>query len=204
MGVVGVRIVQELNGTPCMPLEQCPPPKKEICTSKTFGRTINKLEDMEQAVATYVTRSAEKLRKQHSAASGLIVFMLTGKFRKGPEYSNAASIQMPVATDDTLELVRYALDGVRNIYRQGYEFYKAGVLLTGLVPAENVQQNLFDGMDRGRAKRLMKVVDRINGHMGSGTIRTAAEGIKKSWQTKFRHRSRRYTTRWDELAVAKA
>ena len=148
MGVVGARIVQELRGVSCLPLEDCPPPKQGITVSRSFGRSVTTLAEMRQAVATYTARAAEKLREERLAVSVLTVFLTTNTFKDEPQYSNAATIKLPIASDSTSDLLRYALPGVERIYRDGFKYKKAGVMLTALVPASQVQGNLFDQQDR--------------------------------------------------------
>lgn len=204
IGVVGLRIVQELRGVSCLPLEECPPPKQGITVSRSFGRPITALTEMRQAVVTYTARAAEKLREERLAVNVLTVFMTTNTFKDEPQYSNAATIKLPVATDSTSDLLRYALPGVERIFREGYRYKKAGVMLTALVPACQIQGNLFDQQDRERSSRLMRAVDRLNVHMGDGTLRYAAEGFTKHWRARFERRSPAYTTNWRDLPVAKA
>jgi DNA polymerase V len=111
---------------------------------------------------------------------------------------------LPVATQDTAELIRYALRGIEHVFREGYRYQKAGVILTALVLAHQVQPHLFDRIDRERSKKLMTAIDVINTEWGSGTIRYAAVGIKPRWIVRCARRSLRYTTRWRELVEVKA
>jgi len=203
MGVVGERLVRELHGVSCLALDDCPPPKQGITVSRSFGRSVTTLAEMKEAVAFYTGRAAEKLREERLAVTVLTVFLTTNTFKDEPQYSNAATIKLPVATDSTFDMLRHALHGVERIYRDGYRYKKAGVMLTALVPASQVQGDLFDQQDRERSRTLMRVLDRLNDHMGAGTLRYAAEGITKRWQARFERRSPAYTTRWEELPVAK-
>ena len=199
LGIVGLRLVWELRGISCLPLELCPPPKQSLMVSRSFGRPITTLTEMREAVATYMTRAAEKLRRHHVAAGVLTVFLMTNRFTDEPQYSNSVTIPLPVATQDTAELIRYALRGVEQIFCEGYRYQKAGVLLTALVPVHQVQTHLFDRQDRERSKRLMTAIDTINREWGSGTIRYAAMGLRPAWIMRCTRRSPRYTTRWEEL-----
>jgi DNA polymerase V len=113
------------------------------------------------------------------------------------------TIPLPVATQDTAELIRYALRGVEQIFHEGYRYQKAGILLTALVPAHQIQAHLFDGENRERSSRLMAAIDRINTEWGSGTIRYAAVGPRPAWMRRCARRSPRYTTRWEEVAVVR-
>ena len=203
LGIVGLRLVWELRGISCLPLALCPPPKQSLMVSRSFGRPITTLSDMREAVATYMTRAAEKLRRHHVAAGVLTVFLMTNRFTEEPQYSNSVTIPLPVATQDTAELIRYALRGVEQIFHDGYRYQKAGVILTALVPASQVQTYLFDRQDREHSKRLMAAIDTINTEWGSGTIRYAAVGLRPAWMMRCARRSPRYTTRWEELAVVR-
>jgi DNA polymerase V len=201
LGVVGQRIVWELRGISCLPLELCPPPKQSLMVSRSFGRPITTLTEMREAVATYMTRAAEKVRRSHVAAGVLTVFLMTNRFTDAPQYAKSVTMPLPVATQDTAELIRYALRGVEQIFREGHRYQKAGVILTALVPAHQVQTHLFDRHDRERSQKLMVAIDMMNAAWGSGTIRYAAVGLRPAWIMRSTRRSPRYTTRWEELAV---
>jgi DNA polymerase V len=204
MGIVGLRLVMELRGVSCLALEQCPAPKQSLTCSRAFGTLINTLAEMEEAVSVYSSRVAEKLRRERLAATVLTVCLTTNEFKEGPQYSNALTLKLPVVTDTTSELIRCALRGIRAIYRDGYLYKKAGVMLTGLVPANQTQADLFDDRERGRFKRLMSALDSINDRWGADTLHYASSGINKPWKTQFHRRSPAYTTDWDALPVVRA
>ncbi len=204
MSIVGLRTVRELRGIPSISMELCPPPNKQICVSRSFGKPVSTLVEIEEAVAFYVSRAAEKLRKQNSAAGALMVFMMTHRFRNEPQYASSTIVSLPVQTDCTRELIHYALKGVKSIYRKGYRFQKAGVVLAEIRPSDQIQTDLFDTKDRQGSKKLMQALDHINARMGTGTLKYAAEGLVKPWKTKFERRSPRYTTRWNEVPVVLA
>ena len=126
---------------------------------------------------------------------------MTNRFADAPQYSNSVTIPLPVATQNTAELIRYALRGIAQLFRAGYRYKKAGVLLTGLVPAQQVQTHLFDRHNRERSQRLMAALDAINTQWGTGTVRYAAVGVYPQWSRRCGRRSPQYTTRWEELAV---
>jgi DNA polymerase V len=203
LGVVGLRIVWELRGISCLPLELCPPPKQSLMVSRAFGRSILALAEMREAVATYTTRAAEKLRRAQLAAGVLTVFLTTNRFTDEPQYANSLTIPLPVATQDTAELIRYALRGIEQLFRESYRYKKAGVILTELVPAHQVQMYPFDQHDRERSQRLMTALDALNAQWGSGTVRYGAVGLQPRWIMQCVHRSPRYTTRWQELVVVR-
>jgi len=204
LSVVGLRTVRELNGIPSISMELAPPVKKQLCVSRSFGRPVTTLAEMEEALATYVSRAAEKLRRQNSAAGSVMVFMMTNRFREGPQYVNSTVIGLPVATDCTQELISYAIKGVKSIFRTGFHFKKAGVVFGDICPVSEVQMDLFDMKDREGSRRLMDAIDTISARMGKGLVRYAAEGFKQPWRTKFEKRSPRYSSCWEELAVVEA
>jgi DNA polymerase V len=204
MGVVGLRLVMELRGVSCLDLEQCPAPKQSLTCSRAFGKLINTLAEMEEAVSVYTSRVAEKLRRGRLAATMLTVYLTTNEFKEGPQYSNALTLKLPVVTDSTSELIRCALQGIRAIYRDGYLYKKAGVMLTGLVPVSQAQADLFDSKDRRKSKRLMSALDSINDRWGPGTLQYASSGITKAWKTQFHRCSPAYTTDWNALPVVTA
>jgi DNA polymerase V len=201
MGIVGLRLVMELRGVSCLDLEQCPPPKQSLTCSRAFGKLISTLKEMEEAVSVYTSRVAEKLRCERLAATVLTVCLTTNEFKEGPQYSNALTLKLPIATDSTADLIRCALQGIRAIYRDGYLYKKAGVVLTGLVPVSQTQADLFDSQDRRKSTRLMTALDAVNDRWGAGTLHYASSGITKAWKTRFHRRSPAYTTDWDELPV---
>lgn len=204
LGVVGLRLVMELRGVPCLELDQCPAPKQGITCSRAFGKSVTTLTEMEEAVSSYTARAAEKLRAEKLAVTTITVFLKTNEFKDTPQYSNALTLKLPVATDTTHELIRGALQGIRKIYREEYLYKKAGVMFTGLLPVSQVQTDLFDNQDRARSKKLMAALDSVNDRFGSGTLQFASSGITKAWRTQFHKRSPAYTTDWDELPIAHA
>lgn len=201
MGIVGLRLVMELRGVSCLDLEQCPPPKQSLTCSRAFGKLISTLKEMEEAVSVYTSRVAEKLRCERLATTVLTVCLTTNEFKEGPQYSNALTLKLPIATDSTADLIRCALQGIRAIYRDGYLYKKAVVVLTSLVPVSQTQADLFDSQDRRKFTRLMTALDAVNDRWGAGTLHYASSGITKAWETRFHRRSPAYTTDWDELPV---
>ena len=204
MGIVGLRLVMELRGVSCLDLEQCPAPKQSLTCSRAFGKLISTLGEMEEAVSVYTSRVAEKLRRERLAATVLTVCLTTNEFKEGPQYSNALTLNLSVVTDTTSDLIKSALQGIRAIYRDGYLYKKAGVMLTGLVPVSQTQTDLFDDRDRRKSKRLMSALDAINDRWGADTLHYASSGISKPWKTQFHRRSPAYTTDWDALPVVNA
>jgi DNA polymerase V len=196
-GVNGLRTVYELRGSCCYELEDNPPAKKSICVSRMFGRPVESIDELKQAIAGYASRAGEKLRQQHLAAAAETVFVTTSRFIKN-RYFNSQTIEFAVATSDTRQLINAASTCIDRLFREGYRFKKCGIILSGLVSQDRVQQSLFDTADREKSKRLMQAVDTVNARV-STPLRWAAEGLNQPWQVKFKRRSSCYTTRWDEL-----
>jgi DNA polymerase V len=204
--VVLERTVAELNGVSCLALEEMAPAKQQIMCSRSFGRPVTTLDDLTEAVAAYATRAAEKLRQQHSVAGAMQVFIRTNPFKDAaPHYQKGITLAPPEPSDDTRVWVRLAVAGVRRLYRPGFEYQKAGVLLDGLRPAGLRQTSLFDeDEDRDRSRRLMATLDQVNRAMGRGTLRLLGEGLGQSWKTKASRLTPRYTTRIADLPIARA
>lgn len=200
--VVMERTVVELNGVACIDLEESAPRKEQILCSRSFGRPVTTLPELKEAVLSYITRAAERMREQGSACGQVTVFIHTNFFKEGAgQYSRTAQVNLSVASDDTRRLAAAAVHVLQRIYKPGYDYKKAGVMLTGLQPAAAVQDDLFSGYDRVRSARLMGTLDRINSEYGMGTVTFAGAGIRKPWRMLTDNRSPRYTTRWDELAT---
>ncbi|MBN9391626.1 MAG: Y-family DNA polymerase [Chloroflexi bacterium] len=203
--ITGLRTAWELRGIPCLPREMTPPAKKTIITSRGFGRLIESLEELTEAVTLYVTRLGEKLRAQHSVASRLEVFINTSHFAShGERYANAVTLRLPQPTAYTPELVKHARRALEKIYRPGFKYQKAGVMVMDLVPDSCRQLNLFGEGEGGpeiieRNRQLMLTVDRVNKTMGQSTLRVGPVGARPDWGMRREKLSRRYTTRWDEI-----
>ncbi|HEX7317347.1 MAG TPA: Y-family DNA polymerase [Pyrinomonadaceae bacterium] len=195
MTIVGSRIVEELRGVRCLPLEQCPRPKRSVTCSRSFGELTGSLEDLRDAVALYTERAAERLRRGRLAASVVTVFILTDRFGAGPQYGNSVTYELASPTDITGELTWWAQRGLTRVYRRGYLYKKAGVMLNGLRPAEELSMRTHGDEHFERARRAMQTVDALNRRFGRGTIR---HGLPRSpdgrWPTKALMRSPRYTT----------
>ena len=198
--VVGARIVEELRGVRCLPLEQCPQAKRSVTCSRSFGALTGSLEDLRDAVALYTERAAERLRRARMAASVVTVFVLTDRFSAGPQYGNSVTYELASPTDTTGELLWWAQRGLTEIYRRGYLYKKAGVMLNGLLPAGALTMRMHGDEQFERARRVMQAVDALNRRHGRGTVRC---GLPHSpdgrWPTKFLMRSPRYTTRLKEV-----
>jgi DNA polymerase V len=204
MGVIGLRLLNELRGISCLPLELCPAAKKETCVSRSFGQPVETLQELREAIATYTARAAEKLRQQQQAATRMQVFARTSLF-EDESYSNSVVVNFPVATNITPILLHFAFQAAEALFRPGFRYKKAGIIMMGLVPESCIQGNLLvNDCNRERLRKLMQAVDSVNAQFGAGTLRFAAAGLNPKWQMKATRRSPRYTTRWAEIPVAKA
>ena len=200
MTVVGLRLQKELKGEPCIPLENQPQKKKEICTSRSFGTMVTELDELKQAVSMYATRCAEKLRTQNSCTNLVEVFLHTNPFRPDlPQYKNVRFVRLPVASNSTLNVVQAALRGLQSIYRTGYQYKKAGVIVSGLVPSNTIQYNLFYPTDEDRHTRLMTAMDKVNDREGRDVLRVAEQGFDRRWTLRQERLSPCYTTRWADF-----
>ncbi len=198
--VVLERTVRELNGEPCMELEQIPATKKQIICSRSFGARVTSRIQMRQAVCEHVTRAAEKLRKERQQAKLLSVFIRTSSYQKdSPQYSNALSAELTRPSDDTRDLIQLAIRLLDQLWRDGYQYAKAGVVLSDFYDIGTYQTGLFDKPSgHTNSRQLMQVVDAIN-HSGRGKVFFARQGIKKHWAMKREYLSPAYTTRWNGL-----
>jgi DNA polymerase V len=205
MTVTGLRTVTELRGEPCIGLEHFVRPKKAILTSRSFGRPISDRIELGQAVASFTVASAEKLRRQGSAAAFVHVFIETSDFRDEPQYRNFTTAGLPMATGHTPDLIKYAGRALEKIFKPGYNYKRAGVMLSGLVPDNQIQLDLESDQGTHRQKQaIMQAVDKINLSQGRNTVFYAAQGVAKPWKMRQLKLSPRYTTSWADLPVAKA
>ena len=204
-GVVVEKTVRELNGIICLELEDISSPKQQIISSRSFGSYVTRREDLEEAVSSYTTRAAEKLRCQGSVAGSIHVHIRTNPHRKnGPQYGQGMTIPLPEATDDTLRLVKAAIWAVRSLYKAGYDYQKASVILSELLPRDVLQQDLFSHDASTDTSTRMKLLDEVNLKMGKNALQLASNGIHQSWGMRSGNRSPAYTTRWTELPKAMA
>jgi DNA polymerase V len=206
--VVLERTVRELQGMPCIDLDDATAPKKEIACTRSFGRPVTDLAPLVEAVSEYAGRAAEKLRRQDSLASEVLIFAHTSPHRPGPRFSRSVVVPLRRPTADTALLVQAATAGMRQIYEPGYQLIKAGVMLLDLVPG-NIQQGELDleADDTHDRSRLMSAMDTLNGRFGKGTLHVASSGLddhRRLWGMRQERRTPHYTTCWDEMPVARA
>jgi DNA polymerase V len=200
--VVVERTVRELNGESCLDLEKVPATKKEIVCSRSVGERITARTALREAIATYISRASEKLRGEGQYAKAVTVFLRTSAFNtQEPFYSNSATAALPLPTDDTRDLQAKALSLLDHLWRDGYRYAKAGVMLTDFHTPGVYQPELFEiTRPRANSRALMSVVDTIN-HSGVGKVWFAGQGVQKAWSMKRERLSPAYTTRWSDLPV---
>ncbi len=206
------KTVRELQGQPCVDLDDAPGPKQQIACTRSFGKPVHQLAPLIEAVSEFAARAAEKLRKQKSLATEMLVFMHTSPYRPGPQCSRSVVVPLRRPTDDTLALTKAATDGMRFMYLAGYQFIKAGVILVDLQSA-NVHQRELELDDPNDAPatrdrtRLMTAMDVINTRFGKGTIHsggTGKLGVNRVWTMKQERRTPAYTTCLADVPVARA
>jgi DNA polymerase V len=202
-GVTGVRLIKELRGESAKDMEEELVSKKMIATTRMFGNPVSDINDIKEAVATYTSRAAEKLRRQHSAAKVISVFVV----KKGEDHmlgfnrgkTTTAYTTLPAATSFTNELIKPAVALVDQLYKEGEFYKKAGVMLSGLTPDTSIQASLFATEPKNCEKRLMDMIDNVNFSQRDDVLKFAASGTTRDWKMRQELRSGRYTTRWEEL-----
>ena len=203
-GVVMERTCNELRGISCLVLEEIAPAKKQIISSRSFGHPVLTFDALRESVATYMTRAAEKLRAQNSVCEAVQIFVMTNRFKvTDHQYSNDAVVPLPNPSADTRLLIRAAVFGLERIYRPGYLYNKAGVILQGISTDAVKQQSLLTTFgDDVKSEAMMQTLDKLNQRFGAGTLNIAAAGIDKSWTMRRENKTPNYTTQWGELPVA--
>ena len=205
--VVLERTVRELQGQACILLEDAPPPKQEIAYTRSFGQPVTSLYELTQAVTEFAAGAAAKLRLQGGLASQINVFIHTSPFRQGAQYSNSTTMPLRRPTSDTPLLVQAAVRGLQAIYRAGFNYIKAGVMLLDLQDG-SIEQRELNLKDEPAARgQLMGTLDWLNDRYGRGTVLLASaglEGKQRSWSMRQNLLTPSYTTRWDELPVPRA
>ena len=201
-GVVGIRLVRELKGISSEEMEDELVNKKMIATTRMFGNPVGDIDSIKEAVATYTSRAAEKLRRQHSAARVINVFVVAKGENHNVDFRGATHsgyITLPTATSFTNELIKPAVALVDKLYQKGTFYKKAGVMLSGIVPDMSIQGNLFVSENKNCERKLMDMIDNINFSQRDDVLKFAASGTTRDWKMRQELRSPRYTTRWDEL-----
>jgi DNA polymerase V len=203
MNILGLKTKMELNGISCYELDTNFKSRKSCCVSRSFGKRITSLKDMSEAVSTYITRAAEKIRNERLVANNINLYIRTNPFNRNPSeyYVNSILIPLKYPTNNTITLNKKTLTGLNKIFKKGYLYQKAGVILSGL-ESENVELNLFKENDK-RKEVLMNVFDFINQKYGKNSLRIASEGVEKKWLMKRSRCSSNFTTNLKELLTVR-
>lgn len=203
MSIVGLKTWKELQGEPCLSFEDAPPKKQQICTSRTFYKDISDFNKLLETVSQFTATCAEKLRKQECVCGEVRVFIFTNRHRPDkPQSYESGLVKLPVPTDSTLELVKYAGNILRQIYSHGIEYKRAGVTLSDIQPKTGMQADMFDTTDRDKHARLMQTIDLLNAHYGRHTVSVATQGTEPYTPNRG-HLSQRFTTELDEILTIK-
>jgi DNA polymerase V len=199
IGITGLRTAIELRGNSCIKLEDSPAMRKSVCCSRSFGRAVESIDELAEAVSLYTADAAQRLRNEGLTAGAVTVFVDTGRFRKQCEhYFNSVSEVIPVPVNSTGELAVHVVRLLKKIYRENLIYKKAGVIFSRLASSSSVQLDLFEN-STGKSSVLSETLDSINGRLGGGSIFYAAEGVGKSWVMLREKCSPRYTTKWSDL-----
>lgn len=204
MTVQGWRLYQELWGRPCNVTKDVADRSKGIESSQSFNSYQTDLEQIEEAAAMHAATVAVKLRQQQSMALQLTIYLRTNKHNvKHDQHYPSITVKVPFATNSTQQLTKICVQALRAIYQPGYNYLKTGVRATGIIPAGEVQFNLFSHYDNSKEDALSHLMDDINARYGRGALRVAAEGYEKTWKMKQEFLSKQYTTNWNDIIVAK-
>ena len=195
----------ELKGFSCISLETCHKKRKSCCVSRSFGRKVTKLEELDEAITTHCLNAAEKIRSDNQTTKRITVFIRTSPFQKDKNYyANSKDIDLPIKTNDSIELVRQALIALRYIYREGYKYQKTGIILSKLDDINIYKKDLFSSINNEeKRKKLMRAIDYTNIRYGRQALSIAKAGFKKKWNIKKQHSSKIDTACFDFLPVVR-
>ena len=199
MSVVGVRLKKELEGNSVLDLEEVRSPKKAIATTRSFKGTITDYEKIKERISTFAICCAEKLRAQNSNCNSIYVFVRSNKFQKNKlQYRNGILMTIPFSTNSSIAISKYAIEGLKKIFRKGIEYKKAGTIVMGLDSSGNHQLNLFEN-ENPKHKHLMKIIDYIQKKEGQNKIKLASQDLKKRWKMKQEKLSPNYTCKVNDI-----
>ena len=203
MSILGLRLKKDLQGIPSIQLEEIQSPKKGIATTRSFEGTLTSFPDLEERVSTFASSCAEKMRKQGSSCTALLVFVRSDPHKKGAiPYRNSCVLSLPYATNSSIMLSKYAVTGLRKIFKEGIHYKKAGVMIMGLVPTASRQLPLFEGKEV-KHLAVMQALDRIHQRFGPHRIKLTNEDLERTWKMKQKHLSQRFTTEISEIITVK-
>lgn len=204
LSITGVRIWRELWGQSCIKMKYKSDPKKVMCTSRAFGQLTDDYSELEEATASYTARLALKLRREQLCANLVSVKLLTNIFNENaPQAFPSITIQLPYPINNTSELTKHSLSGLRKIYLKGYLYKKVEITATELLPETAIQMNAFNNYKSQELNKISDVMDKLNKQFGSGTLRLATEGIVQNWNLRREYLSPEYTTEWKDIVKVK-
>lgn len=204
MSVVGLRLLNEIRGIPAFEWEFVTLARKNICTSRSFGKLLTSKEDIAEAVVNYAAACATKLRKQNSCCEIIQVFIHTNPHKtEEKQYQRSINVELERASNNSGEIIKYALKGLDVIYQEGYRYMKAGVIVMSLVPEDRVQRSMFDQANIERNKKMMDTIDKVNNSLGREVVRMAVQGFEKNYRLRADHLSPRYTTDINQILKVK-
>ena len=200
LSVVGLRLKHDLEGIPTLDFEEVLP-KKNIATTRSFEKLYSEFDEIKERITTFAVSCSEKLRRQKSACNSLMVFLHTNGYRQDlPQYSRNIIVKLPFPTNSSIELAKFATEALAKIFKKGYSYKKAGVIVMEFSQEDNVQLNIFENSNLKHIP-LMKSIDRINAMYGQQKVRLASQDIKKVWKMKQLRLSPRYTTNINEIII---
>lgn len=201
LSIVGYRLQRDLQGKANLQLET-PQLKKNIAVTRSFEKDYETYEELKERIVTFAVSCSEKLRRQKSCCNGLSVFIRSNRHKNTAQYNNHIYIDLPFATNSSIELAKFAILALNQIYRKGYHYKKAGVIVHDFCPEANLQQKLFDNRDN-RHLPLMNVIDGLNKHYGSQKIKLASQDLKRQWKMNQLKLSKAYTTKLNDVIRVK-
>lgn len=202
--VLSSRTAMELRGVSCIALEIAQSKRKSCCVSRSFGKKIERLQELKESITNHCLNAAEKIRSESLLAKSITIFIRTSPFQKMEiHYSNSKTIDFPIATDNSIEIVKSAVFGLKSIFKKGYKYQKSGIILSGLCESKNYNDNLFSSTKDKRTKNLMRSIDYTNFRYGRSTLSLAVALSNKKWKTKRQHSSKIDTANFDCLPIVK-
>jgi DNA polymerase V len=202
--VLSSRTAMELRGISCVSLEAQSSKRKSCVVSRSFAKKVEKLQELQESITSYCLNAAEKIRSESLIAKSITIFIRTSPFQNQfAYYSNSKTIDLPIATDNSIEIVKSALTGLKSIFKNGYRYQKAGIMLSGLSSSQG-SKNLFSSIKDDKIKKLMKSIDNTNYRFGRSTLSLASAGINKKWNIKKQHSSKIDTADFNFLPTIKA
>ncbi len=204
--VFGSRTAIELKGIPCISLEPHQEKRKSCCVSRSFGKKVTKLEELNEAITTHCLNAAEKIRLDNQTVKRITVFIRTSPFQTNKKYyANSKDIDLPIKTNDSIILIKQALTALKYIYKKGYQYQKTGIIFSGLKDANVYNKNLFSSINNEEKRtRLMKAIDYTNIKYGRHALSVAQAGFKKKWNTRRQHDSKIDTASFQLLPIVRA